>query len=113
MTKRIIPKAIPAALILAAAVLPLAGCTAVEAITEATREKSVAAGADTWGGGLELSVATPEQPFPNLSGWFGRRRVWYVSVKDRETGEAAAEVVKAGHSGLKVEATAAGVALQQ
>lgn len=102
-----------AAFVVLAALLLNSGCAAVASVTAATREKSVAVGSDTWGGGAELTLATPEQPLPTLSGWFGRRRVWYVSVKDRDTGEAAAAVVRAGHAGLSVAAGASGIGLSQ
>ena len=73
----------------------LSGCAAVDSLTDATKDKSIAAGSDTWGGGADISAVSAESPVPNLSAWFGRRKVWYVSVKDKSTGEAAAKVVKA------------------
>lgn len=54
-----------------------------------------------------------ESPVPNLSAWFDRRKVWYVSVKDKSTGEAAAKVVKASNSSLDVSAGASGVGVKQ
>lgn len=87
-------------LLLALAAASLTGCAALEKIPEATKDKTVALGSDTWGGGMDATVASPESPVPSLSGWFGRRKVWYVSVKDKDTGTAAAEVVKASNSSL-------------
>ena len=47
--------AVPAAMALMVALT--GGCAAVDAVTASTRGKSVAAGSDTWGGGLEAKVA--------------------------------------------------------
>ena len=85
------------------------GCAAVDAVTASTREKSVAAGSDTWGGGLEAKVATVDCPVPGFECWFGRRKVWYASVRDRATGQAAAEIVRASNSPLSISAGAGGV----
>lgn len=92
----------------AALLLALSGCSMVDSVVSATMDKSVAAGTDTWGGGFEGSVAQLEQPVPSISGWFGRRRTWYVSIKTPETGYAAAEVVKASHAPITVSASATG-----
>ena len=103
---------IPGALLalLAALVLPaLTGCEAVEAVTNSTREKSIAAGSDTWGGGVEAKTATADCPVPGFECWFGRRKVWYASVRDRATGQAAAEIVRASNSPLSVSADADGL----
>lgn len=89
------------------------GCTAFKTLAAATRDKSVAAGSDTWGGGFEAKTASVETPVPSVEGWFGRRRVWYVSVKDAATGRAAAEAVKAGNSPVSLDAGASGVTLSQ
>lgn len=97
---------------LAIAVL-LSGCAAVDSLTAATKDKSIAAGSDTWGGGADISAVSAESPVPSLSAWFGRRKVWYVSVKDKSTGEAAAKVVKASNSSLDVSAGATGVGAKQ
>ena len=70
------------------------GCAAVDAVTASTREKSIAAGSDTWGGGVEAKTATADCPVPGVECWFGRRKVWYTSVHDRATGLAAAEIVR-------------------
>ncbi|MDD3885838.1 MAG: hypothetical protein PHI35_03085 [Victivallaceae bacterium] len=94
-------------------VIVCGGCSMVRDFTEATREKSLAVGSDTWGGGCELAVIGTEQPLPGLSGWFGRRRVWYVSIHDAATGEAAAQVVRAGNFDLSVSAGATGVTVTQ
>ena len=92
------------------AAVPLTGgCAAVDAVTASTREKSVAAGSDTWGGGLEAKVATVDCPVPGFECWFGRRKVWYASVRDRATGQAAAEIVRASNSPLSISAGAGGV----
>lgn len=93
--------------------LLLAGCTAVKSVAQATKDKTIAAGSDTWGGGAAGSAATVENPTPTLDFWFGRRKVWYVSVKDKETGEAAAKVVKASNSSLDVSAGASGIGAKQ
>lgn len=54
-----------------------------------------------------------ESPVPNLSAWFDRRKVWYVSVKDKSTGEAAAKVVKASNSSPDVSAGVSGIGTKQ
>ena len=96
--------------LLAALVLPaLTGCAMVEAVTDSTREKSIAAGSDTWGGGVEAKTATADCPVPGFECWFGRRKVWYASVRDRATGQAAAEIVRASNSPLSVSADADGL----
>ena len=99
--------AVPAAMALMVALT--GGCAAVDAVTASTREKSVAAGSDTWGGGLEAKVATVDCPVPGFECWFGRRKVWYASVRDRATGQAAAEIVRASNSPLSVSADANGL----
>ncbi len=96
--------------LLAALLLPvLTGCAMVEAVTDSTKEKSIAAGSDTWGGGVEAKTATADYPVPGFECWFGRRKVWYASVRDRATGQAAAEIVRASNSPLSVSADADGL----
>ena len=96
--------------LLAALLLPvLTGCAMVEAVTDSTKEKSIAAGSDTWGGGVEAKTATADCPVPGFECWFGRRKVWYASVRDRATGQAAAEIVRASNSPLSVTAAADGL----
>ena len=96
--------------LLAALLLPvLTGCAMVEAVTDSTKEKSIAAGSDTWGGGVEAKTATADCPVPGFECWFGRRKVWYASVRDRATGQAAAEIVRASNSPLSVSADADGL----
>lgn len=95
------------------ALLTLTGCEAVDSVVSATREKTLAVGCDTWGGGVDMSLAEAEQPVPSLSGWFGRRRVWYISVKDEKSGDAAARIVKAGLSSVELSAAASGVTLSE
>ena len=98
------------ALLAALVLLPaLTGCAMVEAVTDSTREKSIAAGSDTWGGGVEAKTATADCPVPGFECWFGRRKVWYASVRDRATGQAAAEIVRASNSPLSVSADANGL----
>ena len=96
------------ALLTLAAVL-LTGCSAVESITTATAGKSLAAGSDTWGGGLEAKVATVECPVPGFELWFGRRKVWYTSIRDQKSGGAVAEVVRASNSPLELSADSSGM----
>ena len=103
---------IPGALLalLAALLLPvLTGCAMVEAVTDSTKEKSIAAGSDTWGGGVEAKTATADCPVPGFECWFGRRKVWYASVKDEASGKAAAKIVRASNSPLSVSADADGL----
>ena len=98
------------ALLAALVLLPaLTGCAMVEAVTDSTREKSIAAGSDTWGGGVEAKTATADCPVPGVECWFGRRKVWYTSVHDRATGLAAAEIVRASNSPLSLSAGTGGV----
>lgn len=99
--------AVPAAMALMVALT--GGCAAVDAVTASTREKSVAAGSDTWGGGVEAKTATADCPVPGVECWFGRRKVWYTSVHDRATGLAAAEIVRASNSPLSLSAGTGGV----
>ncbi len=100
-------------LILVPAGLLFGGCSLADSLASATMEKSVAIGADTWGGGFEATLAQLEQPVPSISGWFGRRRTWYVSIRTPETGAAAAEVVRAGNAPLAVSAGATGATVSQ
>ena len=88
------------------------GCEAVSAVTASTRGKSIAAGSDTWGGGLEAKTATADCPVPGFECWFGRRKVWYASVRDRATGTAAAEIVRASNSSLSLAAAADGLTVE-
>ena len=97
------------ALMAALVLLVLTGCAMVEAVTDSTREKSIAAGSDTWGGGVEAKTATADCPVPGFECWFGRRKVWYTSVHDRATGLAAAEIVRASNSPLSLSAGTGGV----
>lgn len=98
------------AMLAALVLLPaLTGCAMVEAVTDSTREKSIAAGSDTWGGGVEAKTATADCPVPGFECWFGRRKVWYASVRDRATGQAAAEIVRASNSPLSVTADGDGL----
>lgn len=93
--------------------LALAGCSAIKSITDATKDKAVALGSDTWGGGGEVTMADPEKPVPNAEFWFGRRKVWYVSGKDAEAIKAAAEVVKASNSPISAGVGATGISMEQ
>lgn len=98
--------------ILALLLVLTGGCEAVSAVTASTREKSIAAGSDTWGGGLEAKTATADCPVPGFECWFGRRKVWYTSVRDRATGTAAAEIVRASNSPLSLAAAADGLTVE-
>ena len=40
----------------------LSGCAAVDSLTDATKDKSIAAGSDTWGGGADISAVTRRAP---------------------------------------------------
>ena len=42
----------------------LSGCAAVDSLTDATKDKSIAAGSDTWGGGADISAVSAESPVP-------------------------------------------------
>ncbi len=95
------------------ALTALNGCALAETVTGATRSKTIAAGSDTWGGGMEAKTASADCPVPGFEGWFGRRCVWYVSVKDPESGNAAAEIVKASNSAIAVSASPAGIGIEQ
>jgi len=86
----------------------------VKSVLDSTRDKSIAAGSDTWGGGGEATMAEISgSPFPTLSGWFGRRRVWYVSIKTPAQGRAAAEVVKASNTSVSAGVTTSGITVAQ
>ena len=92
-----------------ALLIGVTGCSMIEAVTAATREKSLALGSDTWGGGGEVTAAAAEQPVPTGSFWFGRRKMWYISVKDKESGSVLPETVQASNSSLTVDVSASGI----
>lgn len=71
--------------------------------------------------GIHRAVVAPSlKIFPDIiiGSVYNRVRLrvivtWYVSVKDKETGEAAAKVVKASNSSLDVSAGASGIEAKQ
>ncbi len=90
-----------------------AGCSAFKDLTKATTDKAVALGSDTWGGGAEAKVADAENPVPYFEGWFGRRKVWYVSGKDAAVLNATANVVRASNSPISASVGASGIGVGQ
>ena len=91
----------------------LTGCSAFKDLTEATKDKAVALGSDTWGGGGEVKAADAENPVPFAEFWFGRRKVWYVSGKDAAVLNAAANVVRASNSPISASVGASGIGVGQ
>lgn len=100
-------------LLAATGVLMIAGCSAFKDLTEATKEKAVALGSDTWGGGGEVKAADPENPVPFAEFWFGRRKVWYVSGKDAAVLNATANVVRASNSPINANVGTSGIGVSQ
>jgi len=88
------------------------GCTALNNMTESMKNKNIAAGSDTWGGDVIFEFAGTESLFPNINIWFGRRRVWYVSLKEGNAKDIA-EIVKSSNSALEVSVGASGVNFKQ
>ena len=88
----------------------LIGCTAMNNLTESVKNKNIAAGSDTWGGNCVLEMTgTSESMLPNINLWFGRRRVWYVSLKDQP--EIIPQIIEMSNSSLEVNAGMTGVSI--
>src|SRR5574344_442100 len=84
----------------------------VRTVTDGTKNKTLAAGADTWGGGGKAStVDVSGSPLPTLELWFGRHRVWYTSVLTKEQAEGAKGIVESSNSSLEAGVTSSGVTM--
>ena len=57
---------------------------------------------------LEMT-GTSESMLPNINLWFGRRRVWYVSLKDQP--EIIPQIIEMSNSSLEVSAGMTGVSI--
>jgi hypothetical protein len=89
----------------------LPGCAALTNLSESVKNKNIAIGRDLWGGDVELTMMSEENPTPMISLWFGRSRWWYVSLKDNP--ELIEKIVEKSNSALEVKAGAAGVSVSQ
>src|SRR5574344_3027437 len=84
----------------------------VKTVTDGTKNKTLAAGADTWGGGGKAStVDVSGSPLPTLELWFGRHRVWYTSVLTKEQAEGAKGIVESSNSSLEAGVTSSVVTM--
>lgn len=104
------------ALIIAAiaAAVTLAGCSdALVNLSESVKEKNIATGSDTTGGNIELSSKAENAWIPNIELWFGRRRVWYTSLKEGADVSQIPAIIKAGNQQLNLNAGATGVGVTQ
>ncbi len=103
--------------VLLAAVCPivfLTGCQAFNTLAGGVKNKNIVAGSDTWGGNIEASLTGTAETAPcSISLWFGRRRVWYASVKDESNVKYLPEIVKASNSSLGITAGATGITISQ
>ena len=95
--------------IAAFALLFVTGCKSLDNLTESVKNKNIAAGSDTWGGNIVMSLISMEMPLPNITLWFGRRKVWYVSIKENQPSADIAAIVAACNTPLSVNAGVQGV----
>lgn len=73
---------------------------AFDKITDSTKLKTMAMGTDTYGAGAEAALADSSTMAPaKFEGWLGRHRVWYISIKDPESGKALADSIRASQGG--------------
>jgi len=89
----------------------LTGCAALTNLSESVKSKNIAIGRDLWGGDVELTMMSEENPTPMISLWFGRSRWWYVSLKDHP--ELIEKIVEKSNSALEVKADATGISISQ
>lgn len=88
----------------------MTGCSdALTNVSESVKEKNIAAGSDTAGGNIELSSKAENAWIPNIELWFGRRRVWYVSLKKDADVKQIPAIIKAGNTPLGLTAGATGL----
>jgi len=90
----------------------MTGCSdALTNISESVKEKNIAAGSDTAGGNIELASKAENAWIPNIELWFGRRRVWYVSLKKDADVSKMPDIIKAGNSELGIKAGTDGIGI--
>lgn len=83
----------------------LAGCTAMNTAAEGIKDKNIVMGSDTWGGDVTASlIGTAESAPLSFTAWFGRRKVWYASIKNGNDVKVMPEIVRAGNTPLSVSA---------
>lgn len=95
-------------LVLAGAII-LTGCTAVNNLSESVKDKNIAAGSDTWGGNIDIGLSIENGYIPRIDFWFGRRKVWYASLKKDEATTDLKDIVAASNAPLDISAGASGV----
>lgn len=92
----------------------LSGCTAMNTAAEGIKDKNIVLGSDTWGGDVTASlIGTAESAPLSFSAWFGRRKVWYASVKNGNDVKVMPEIVKASNTPLNVSANPASLGVTQ
>ncbi len=88
----------------------LCGCAdTLNNLSESVKEKNIAAGSDTSGGNIELGLSSENLYVPNITLWFGHRRVWYVSLKKEADVKVIPAIIRAGNSELGIKAGADGI----
>lgn len=102
-------KKILIALIALISMIALTGCTAVNNLSESVKDKNIAAGSDTWGGNIDIGLSVENGYIPRIDFWFGRRKVWYVSLKKDEATADLKDIVAASNAPLDISAGASGV----
>lgn len=96
-------------LIASAVIISLSSCTAMNNVSESVKDKNIAAGSDTWGGYGDVGFTMENGWIPNISFWFGRRKVWYVSLKKDESTKDIANIVNASNTPLGLSAGTNGI----
>lgn len=90
-------------------IFALTGCAALDELAKSVQNKNIAAGSDTWGGSGDVGMTVDNGYIPNINFWFGRRKVWYVSLKKDEATKDIANIVKASNTPLEFKAGADGI----
>jgi hypothetical protein len=102
-------KKILIALLALISMIALTGCTAVNNLSESVKDKNIAAGSDTWGGNIDIGLSIENGYIPRIDFWFGRRKVWYASLKKDEATTDLKDIVAASNAPLDISAGASGV----
>jgi hypothetical protein len=89
----------------------VSGCAALTGLSESVKNKNIAIGRDLWGGDVQMTMISEENPCPTINLWFGRSRTWYVSLKDHP--EIIPSIVEKSNSAIEVKASATGVSMSQ
>ncbi|NCU27219.1 hypothetical protein EOM86_10950 [Candidatus Nomurabacteria bacterium] len=90
-------------------ILCLTGCSALDELAKSVQDKNIAAGSDTWGGSGDVGMTVDNGYIPNINFWFGRRKVWYASIKKDADVKVLPEIVKASNTPLEFKAGAEGI----